>query len=389
MKEYKMAKGWLILMYILTPLLILLFGGGFIALLLADDIEIEMLYILEPIFLAMAILFTLALMDCIKGKVIITGDTLSIRGVFINRDLLFEEIKGYKIEEKHITVVSNTTTKKHIKITKYIGEIDELTAWLSANFVDLHLENQMKEEKEILDNYEYGRNEDERTFRLKQAKRTAKLLNLAGGIVLVWTLFIPNPYEYAIIASITMPLISVLAVIFFKGLIRIDEKKGSAYPSIFFAILMTSIGLMLRALLDFNIHSYSNVWLPVFLIALSLILIIIIGSKEIRFRSIKEFGTAISLFLFFFAYGYGAIVTTNCYFDESKPINYKAEIISKHISSGKTTTYYIELTPWGDQTESEDISVSESFYDRMEAGDSVNVYLREGMFEIPWIIVDK
>ncbi len=331
------------------------------------------------------------LLDTVKGRVIVTENMLSIRSTFTNRDLLFSEIKGYKVgvEAQYIYILPNTHDKKRIKISTYVGKTDELIRWLSANFVDLRVENNAKEEREILDNYEYGRCEGERIEKLKNAKLTAKALNWAGGLVCAWTLFLAEPYEYAILASILVPLLSVLAAIFFRGLIKIDEKKGSAYPSVFLGILMPSCGLFLRALLDFNIYDYSNIWLPAASIALGLATIAIMATKEISFKKPQEFFTVLFLVLFFFGYSYGAVVTTNCYYDESIPQNHQAEIINKRISSGKTTTYYLELAPWADQIESNEVSVSEEFYDRIETGDSVNIYLKDGVYEIPWLMVTE
>jgi hypothetical protein len=115
----------------------------------------------------------------------------------------------------------------------------------------------------------------------------------------------------------------------------------------------------------------------------------IVSTKELKFRKPQEFFTALFILLFFFGYGYGAVVTTNCYYDESIPDHQQAEIINKRISSGKTTSYYFELTPWQDQKESLEYSVSKDLYNQLEIGDSVNVYLKTGLYNIPWVIVQE
>ena len=134
-------------------------------------------------------LMVVGLLDTIKGKVIISSDTLSIRSTFINRDLKFQEIKGFQVEQNYIFVLREN----------YIENSNELIMWLNSKFPDLHQVNEEKEEAEILDNFEYGRNTEERSSRLNQAKKVAKVLNWTGGLVLIWTLFKPEPYEYAIL----------------------------------------------------------------------------------------------------------------------------------------------------------------------------------------------
>lgn len=389
LKEYKIGKGWAIFIYVFAPLLIALFVWLLIMPFVLDDTSIEMLYFFAPLSLGMIGLMVVGILDTIKGKVIISSDTLSIRSTFINRDLKFQEIKGFQVEQNYIFVLPNTEGKKRIKISTYIGNSNELIMWLSSKFPDLHQVNEEKEEAEILDNFEYGRNTEERSSLLNQAKKVTKVLNWTGGLILIWTLFKPEPYEYAILASISLPIIATLVVIYYKGLIRIDEKKGSAYPTVFFAILMTSCGLFLRALLDYDIFDYSNIWTPSITIGIAMISLVVFGTKEFKFKKAKDYFSVLSLTIFFFGFGYGSIVTLNCMYDESVPETFQSKVLDKRISSGKTTTYYLELATWGVQTESDDVSVSEELYNRIEIDDNVNIYLKKGLIEIPWFIVTE
>jgi hypothetical protein len=387
MQEYKIGKGWAIFIYIFAPLLIALFGWLLIMPFVLDDTPFEMLYFLAPLSLGMIGLIVVGILDTIKGKVIISSDTLSIRSTFINRDLKFQEIKGFQIDQNYIFVLPNTETKKRIKISTYIGKSNELIMWLSSNFPDLHQVNEEKEEAEILNDLEYGRNSEERLSQLNQAKKVAKVLNWIGGLIFVWTLFKPEPYEYAILASISLPIIAILVVIYYKGLIRINEKKGSAYPNAFFAISMTFWGLLLRALLDYNIFDYSKIWTPSGIIGVVMIAFIVYGTKEFKFKKAKDYFTVLFLTVFFFGFGYGSIVTLNCMYDESIPQTFQSQVIDKRISTGKITTYYLKLTPWGTQTKSDDVSVTEELYKNLEIDDNVIIYLKKGQFEIPWFII--
>lgn len=387
MKEYKIGKGWAIFIYIFAPLFIALFVWLLIMPFLLDDASIEMLYFFAPISLAMIGIAVVGLLDTIKGKVIVSSDTLSIRSTFINRDLKFQEIKGFRVEQNYIFVLPNTEKKKRIKISSYIGNSSEFIMWLTSNFPDLHQVNEEKEETEILDNFDYGRNAEERSFRLNQAKKVSKVLNWAGGLILVWTLFIPEPYEYAILASISLPVIVLVSVIYYKGLIRIDEKKGSVYPTVFIAILMSSCGLFLRALLDYDILDYSNIWIPSIIIGTVMVALMVYATKEFNYKQAKGYFIVLTLIIFFWGYSFGSIVTLNCMYDKSVPQIYHSTVLDKRVSSGKTTTYYFELLAWGAQTESDDVSVSEKLYNYLEVGDSVNIYLKRGQLEIPWFIV--
>jgi len=388
MKEYRIAKGWAIFIYIGAALLMVLFGWILIMPFVLEDIPIESSYILAPISLIMIGFMLVGFLDTIKGKVLVTEDTLSIRSTFINRDLKFDEIKGYRVDDKYIYVIPNRSSKKRIKISTYIGRVELFVTWLSNNFDDLNLIHKLKEEKKILEDFEYGRNEVERASKLRQAKITAKILNWGGGLVAAWTIFFVEPYyEYAIICSIMIPILSIIIATYFKGLVRIEEKKNSPYPTVFFGILMSSCALAIRATLDFNIYEYSNTWLPTFSIALGLVVLLVITTKELKFKKAKDYFSAFFLFMFLSGYGYGVVVIANCYYDKSVPVHCKTKILDKVKGSKKMITYYFELAPWDKQIKPDDVTVAKGFYERMKVGDSVNVYLKEGVYDIPWVII--
>jgi hypothetical protein len=90
-----------------------------------------------------------------------------------------------------------------------------------------------------------------------------------------------------------------------------------------------------------------------------------------------------------FGYGYGAVVTLNCMYDKSEPKTFNATILDKRISSGKSTTYYLELTPWGQQKEIDEVSVSKDLYNNLNKNDKVNIYYMQGKFDIPWFEVTE
>ncbi len=90
-----------------------------------------------------------------------------------------------------------------------------------------------------------------------------------------------------------------------------------------------------------------------------------------------------------FGYGYGAVVTLNCMYDKSQPETFSATILNKRISSGKSKTYYLKLTPWGLQKEIDEVSVSKNLYNRVGKNDEVKIYFMKGKFAIPWFEVTK
>jgi hypothetical protein len=186
-----------------------------------------------------------------------------------------------------------------------------------------------------------------------------------------------------------MPILCLFVLQFYKGLVRIDERNGSAHPTLIYAIFLPAMTILLRAIFDYNILDHANIWLPTILIALALTIVMAISTREFK---LKRFVDVFSLFFVavcMFVYSYGSIVLLNCMYDKSPSTHHTATIINKRISSGKTTTYYLELTVWGPQREADEVSVSKDFYNRVAKDQVVNVYLQKGKFNIPWFEVTE
>ena len=387
MKEYKIAKGWAIFIYLFAPLLIGLFGWLLILPFQNGDFTPYASWILIPVSIAMIALMTFGVIDAYKGRLIIQEDCIKSISTFSNRELEFDEIKGFTVNEQYIFVEPKNKGKKRIKISKYIGGYSEVLHWISQNFPDLDLQNEIEEEQEILNNENIGWTKEIREKKLKKARQYSKLINWAAGITAAWTYFYPTPYQYSILTAMIIPIIALLVVKFSDGLIRVDEKKGSAYPSVIYAFVYPSFGLMLRAFLDFDIFDYSNVWLSTIIITIAFLFVLLNKQQEIIIKKKLDFLT-ISCFAFFlFAYSFGTVIHINCYYDNSEVEFFTAKVLDKRVSSGKSTSYYLELSPWGQQNEVDEVSVGKGLYNRIETGGEVTIYFRNGKLDIPWFKV--
>lgn len=354
-----------------------------------NEISWQAYSFLAPISIAMIALMSFGLSETIKGKFVIDSGKVYSVGTFSNRELIFDEIKGYRINDKYIFIESNTEGKKKIKVSNYFGKTGEIKEWLSERYPDLDMLNETQEREDILNNDSFGLSTEQRLEKLTQATKVAKILNWSGGIIAAWTLFLPKPYDYAIIVSIGWLLVCVAVLKYFGGLIKVNEKKGTAYPSIFIAIVSIGFGLSLRGLRDFNVFDYSNLWLPVSAITIAIVTFIIAGNKEFKLNTAEEYFSVLVISLLIFGYSYGAVVILNCMYDKSTPEIFTAKILDKRISSGRSTTYYLKLTPWGRQKEIDDVAVSKELYRNHAVNEEVEIYFFKGLFDIPWFNVPR
>ena len=387
MKEYKIAKGWAIFIYLFAPLFIGLFSWVLTIPFQNGNLSPNASWVLIPVSIAMITLIIFGVLDTYKGRLTIQEDRITSVSLFSNRVLKFEEIKGFTVNEQYIFIQPLDKQKKKIKISKYIGGYGEILYCLSQHFPDLDELNRLVEEQDILNDDTIGWTKEAREKKILKARQTAKVINWVAGISAAWTFFYPTPYQYSILVAMIIPVVALLVAKFSDGLIRIDEKKGSAYPSVIYAFIFPSLVLMVRALLDYEIFDYNNVWQTTVIITLAFLFLLLMKQQEITFKQKSDFITVPCLTLFLFAYSFGTVIHINCYYDDSEAEHFTAKILEKRISSGKTTTYYLELSTWGKQNEVDEVSINKSLYNRVKIDDEVNIYFRNGKLEIPWYIV--
>ena len=69
--------------------------------------------------------------------------------------------------------------------------------------------------------------------------------------------------------------------------------------------------------------------------------------------------------------------------DHSRPTVFPVKVLAKSVSSGRNTTYDLNLPPWG-PIEAGDASVPRAFYDKVAVGETVCVDLYRGALGMRW-----
>lgn len=387
-KEYRIAKGWEIFIWICLPLLMILFGWLGIMPYTEEKFNLTLALILTPIALGLEFLMILGLIDTRKNKLIIEKDKIINIGIFNTKKLNINNVKGFKVDKNYLSFFPKNKRDKKIKVSTYVGSFGELLSWSEQQFNNLDLEEFVSEEKEILENKEFGRTQEEREDSLVKAKKTTKIINTISWIVALSTWFYPHFYQIQIILCAILPIVGLIIYKTSKGLIRLDEKPNSPYPNIHSTLIIPSLTLLIRALVDFTIFDYSNLWsLILTIIAMFGVLILKDSNVQYDFKKGLTYLTVLGTLLISGAYAYGLLITTNAAFDESEPITYDTKILNKRISSGKSTTYYLELDKWGPQSKIDEVSVAKDIYNSKEIGDKAVVYFNNGLYKIPYYFV--
>lgn len=394
MREFKLATGWKVFSFVIFPVLMALIAWMGIYPFTQNPVNINQAYILVPLSVVLEVFFILGLVDAIKMRLTIYEDRIVGEGALYKRELPDTEVKGFKILTNNKIVIEpiESTTKKKIEISSYIRHSDELIAILCERYKDLDAVEYQKQEEELNKNIEEGETDTDHQHRIKIARKISNYLNYAAIAVALWYFLKPEPYELVTILNIIIPFVAFAVAYKYQGIVKIiSTDKKSPYPNVSSALGMPVAAILIRVLLDFELYEYQHLWIPVALAGalLSFLFIHFVG-KELnsskKSELILNYTFSVVLIFLFVAFSY---ISVNCTFDRSQATIFKTKILNKSVTNGKHTTYNLTVDKWGKELTSSEMTVTKSQYEAMNTGDSVNIYLKSGRLNIPWIFVDK
>jgi hypothetical protein len=387
--RYRTALGWRIFAWIFLPPML---AGGVALLVMpfvGDEFEAFVAAIFVAVGLGLVALCVYGMADLLISYVDVDDQKVTEKSPFGTKTLLLSEIKGVRQDKNYTHLVPKDPAKKKIKISTYVGKHRDLLEWLAAKgFDDLDVVESIREQEQILASEEFGATTAEREARLAEARQWAKVVNFVGIGAFVWALFIPQPYLVCILVNMAVPLAALVVIWFFRGLIRFDTRPNTAYPSVLFGLVAPGFGLAIRAVADFNILDHDSIWKYVIMLAVTLGVLYFAIGNEFDLKKTKDKLALGSFVLMMAAYSYGALILINCLFDKSQGQTFEAVVVSKEINSGKSTTYYLHLEPWGPRVEEERVSVAKQDFDSAEPGEKVRLHLFEGLVGTKWFWVE-
>ena len=386
MQVYKIAKFWRIISYVLTPIAMVPFGFLLLIPIIPNvDINLEVYYwFLLPLSVTMLFVIIVAFVNTIIGKFVIDKNKIYTTGLFNNKQIYFNDIKGYLITE-HFTFIESRNDRTRIKLSNFYENRNELQDWLIWNYKNLNELEIIQEKQEILSKQDLGWTIEERESKFSKYKRLAKILNWLGGIIAIGTTLLLKTSDYIILLCIVYPIFCLLAILFSKGLLTIDERNEAVYPSVFWAFFAPTSVVFFRALMYFKIYNYDNVWLLTAVIAFSFFFTLIINNRGFVFNKFEKTST-ILIFSFFIVFGYsfGTVINLNCALDDSQSKKFKTIVLDKRITKGKSTNYYLTVSPWNNQKEPKEENTNETDYELIKKGDTITINFYEGKLNIPW-----
>jgi hypothetical protein len=375
--EYRL-KGWQRWLFILLGG-VMAAGGVFVSILAfansANPFEAIM-----PLFLIGIGIYLAAY--ALRSRLVIDGARIEVRGALKEYTADFSQIEGFRtISSRNgsYTQLSLKEGRGKITISQSFDTDDEYRAWFQQ-LTDLDARDRDALLAEISRDAELGSTPEERLNALKQAKTInilAIVVTIAAAAGLNFgavNLRLPSAVVLALMPVAVLLLIqrSPLLYEFFK-------KKADPRAEVSFVLMAAGLGLL------FRIRETEFVSLqPLLFLIVPVALVFLAAFFNSARKNSSPAGAFIGLLFFAGIYSYGLAVVMDTVADRSNAATYMVSVMGKHESHGKSTTYYLELAPWGPVEEPNKLSVSSSIYSNTEAGDSICLALHPGRLHAQW-----
>jgi hypothetical protein len=381
-REYRASLGWKVSLFIAGSVCICLGGwlGWFVLHESSSGLIGSLLF--GSLAVAFALLGIVGPISAIKSKVTLFADRIEIAGLTSQKMLLLSQIRGWRIMPTTPSTLVLQPREEHLRPIKtgLLFPVDnEFSDWLDK-LPSLDAEETSASLDDIEKNSDFGNTPLERSETLRRAQGQSKGLTLFGILALLWGFFYPHPYALAVASLSMLPWIGVAMVVRSNGILRIDQRRNDAHPTVAYAVIFPPLVLLLRAVLDFNVIWSIRLALVSFAIGTALTAAELVADSATR----KMKGTSVVLFLISLVYGYGVTVEANALLDHSPGTIYATAVQDKYVDNGKHISYNLKLAPWGPKTGQTELEVGKRTYTAIQPGDVVSIELQPGALGVNW-----
>lgn len=342
----------------------------------------------------LALLFLFALAWALRARLTLNDQGAVLRGVFGTRKLPWDRIEGYRWQDQQLFVFP-LQDRWPMNLAHFENQA-QLIARIRHHLPDLRAKELAQEAREIRDDHALGWTDREKAAQLGKLRRIARPINwtayAAAAVGILNALFFEQPVVQIVCAAVLIPI--PVALIFlaaqYRNQFRLDTKEGSAYPEGLTGILASSLALGMMSLLDPHTLLGERITLWTVPIAgASAALWLYLEWKHILAQRLKPY-ILIHVLMIFLLSGFwagGSIYQINRHADLSEPVWDSTRVIRLRETRERTgTAYYAEVAPWSAAPAGPvELSVPREVYGKLRAGASVDVSVRGGALEIPWV----
>jgi hypothetical protein len=323
----------------------------------------------------------------IKSKIVLTTNAIDVHGIFITKQLLRSELVGWRIVPTQyfstLVLVHRDPSVRKIKIALTMNADKFFLDWLSAA---PNLDEAESEEfRAQLDaNLEIGVTHEQRSERIATAQILASRLGWVAWAVTAWSWFYPRPYWLVALLLAGLPIVAVLIGLRSIGLYNFEGRRNDLRPSLAIPVIIPGAGLALLGISELHFLRWQDLIPMVTVFCLTITGLISVADPVLRQRRWPVLG----ILLIAFMDGSGAVAHADALLDRSSPRGFISRVVRKRVSTGRSTSYRLTISPWGPQSDFTDVRVSARDYNAVQSGDPVCILLFPGALRISWYLVE-
>jgi heme-degrading monooxygenase HmoA len=374
--EYRL-KTWQRAFFVLLG--VIMVGGGF-AISIAAVHSGRAVEVFMPIFFIGIGLYLAAYV--LRSRVVIDGTRIEVRDAFRDRAAELSEIEGFRTISSRNGKYTQLCLKEgrgKITLSQSFDTDDDYRAWFQQ-LTDLDARDRDVLLSEISQDAELGSTSEERLNALKQAKAIS-IAAIAAAVAAAAGLNF-GAANLHLLSAVILALVPVAVLLLMQRsplLYAVFKKKADPRAELSIALVIAGFGLALGIR---NLHFVSMQ--PILLMALPVALVYIASFFNSARKSSSSLGSVYGLLIFAGLYSYPLVVLADTLLDTASPTSYTVPVTGKHTVNGKSTTYYLDLAPWGPLQKPNKISVSSSSYRDAVPGDQICLDLHPGRLHALW-----
>jgi hypothetical protein len=375
-REYTI-KAWMRLLYLCLSVFFLTFGVFFGPALYRSETHNLPAALPAVMFLGFGV-YMLAMVA--RSRLIIDGTHIQVQTAFRERSAEVGDIEGYRtIRSRNGSYIWLQLRQGAGSITiPYIFDTDgDFATWL-RQVPDLDQRDREKLLAEIEQQPALGASPEERLSALPTARTWAVFLAVvtAGAAAL---LLLGPPLFRAFAILVLTPFAAAWLLHHAPLLYAFFKQKADPRAELSFVPLIAAFGLLMHA---GGLHFVDIRQLALIAVPLALAYFAAFASA-VRVGALRP-GVMIAVALFACLYSYGLAAVTDALGDGTVAGSYRVDVLEKHVSRGRSTSYSLTLAAWGDHGEPARVGVSGSTYGAVGIGDQVCIQVHRGNLHVPW-----
>jgi hypothetical protein len=213
-----------------------------------------------------------------------------------------------------------------------------------------------------------------------EARVVANLLTVAGVALGAWAVLYPHPWPVIVAACVAAPGVAAVVINASGGAIGFDSPKGSRKPSIGFLAIVPTAGMALRVAFSTHFLNWTDFVIPAVLGA------IVAGGAMVAATPPAQRRSVVIGALGFLGAIWGAVafMGVDTALDLGAPRTFSPTVLDQRISRGKSTSYYLTVSPWGPRAGNDEVQVESKVYYGVSPGQTVCITLHTGLLHAAW-----